>query len=142
MRRLKIGFLIIVLLAVFASCSSDTAWRRSTVATFELVGAGLGTTQTVTDILKSQGAITDAQVAQVKAVYIKAKGIYTLAGQTLKLAGQAESASKRDALLAEYDKLLAEFNKLAVEITNLIASWKKKVSLDEVKMWIAEGGDA
>jgi len=140
--RKGFSFLVMVFLISLAllSCSSDTAWRRSTIATYELVGAGLGTTQSVTAVLRSQGIITDAQVLKVKEIYAKARQSYILAGNTLKLAGQAESAAKRDALLAEYDKLLAEFNKLAQELFALIQTFKK-VSFNDVKELIMNGGE-
>jgi len=122
-------------------CTTDKAWRKATVDTYEILGISIGATPSITESLKTSGAITDEQLAKVKAVYNKAKLIFKSAGDALKLASAADTELKKEAALQNYTKLLADFNALSVQIVNLINEFtKKKVSMLDVQKWIQEGG--
>jgi hypothetical protein len=141
----QVRLLIIpILLACFlvVGCSSDKAWRKAAVDTYEILGISIGATPTITENLKSSGMINDEQLVKVKAVYNKAKAIYAAAGNTLKLASAADTEAKKEAALQDYSKLLTDFNALVVEITNLINSFTvKKISMFDVQGLIEKGGD-
>ena len=140
-RKILVGLLAIMLLAGLVGCSSDKAWRRATVDSYEILGAGIGATKPTVEALRAANIITDEQLAKVKAIENKAKATYASAGSALKLASAAETEAKKELALQEYTKLLADFKKLLLEITDLINSFStKKVSILEVQKWITEGG--
>ena len=140
----RISFLVIpILLAMFlvVGCTTDKAWRKAAVDSYEILGISIGATPTVAENLKASGTITDEQLVRVKAVYNKAKLTYKALGDALKLASAADTEVKKEAALQDYTKLLADFNALSVQIVNLINEFtKKKVSLLDVQKWIQEGG--
>ena len=121
-RWLVLPILLACLLVV--GCGTDKAWRKASVSTYEALGISIGTTPTITETLKAQGAITDEQVIKVKVVYNKAIATYKTLGDTLKIASAAETEAQKEAALQNYDKILADFNILIIELTNLINSFK------------------
>ena len=140
--RKRSMFLVLVLvwMVVLSGCASDMAWRKATVTTFELVGTGFETTRTTTEILKANGVISDIQLAKIKDVYNKAVVAYAKAGETLKLAGRVATSAEKETLLNDYATYIAEFTKLSVEVYNMIKDFNKKVSLNEIRGLIMEGG--
>ena len=139
-RKISLFLVMVVMMAMVVSCTSDTPWRKATVTTYELVGIGVGANRDIAEALKAQGLITDEQLGKIKIAYNKAQAVYVAAGRALKLAGKAASASDRDVLLTEYDKLLAEFRTLAYQVYDLIKGFKK-VSYLEVQEAIMTGGE-
>ncbi len=140
MKRKGLPILISIVLLVCLSCTTDTPWRKATVSTYELLGAGIGATRDTAEILRTQNVITDVQLAKIKDTYNKARGAYVAAGNALKLAGQVASASERDVLLAEYSKLLSNFAVLSVQLYDLVKGLKK-VSYYDVMEWVKNGGE-
>jgi hypothetical protein len=141
MQRRLIRFQVLFLVMVFlVGCASETPWRKITVETYELVGAGFGVTKDTSESLKAQNLITDAQLAKIKEIYGKARASYVAAGNALKVAGRAVAASQRDNKLAEYSKLMADFAVLAGQVYDLIKGFKK-VSLNDVIKDIQAGGE-
>ncbi len=118
--RTQVIVISIILCFLLAGCASDTAWRKATVTTYELVGATIEQTRPTAEGLDANKVISDATLAKIKDFYNRAIIIYGKAGKALKLAGQTEDVIKRDALLSEYEKLLAEFKSLSLEIYKLI----------------------
>lgn len=117
--------LIIIMLLTCISCATDTAWRKATVTTYELIGDGIGSAKDTVIALKAQNLISDENVAKTKELYNKAQKIYVTMGNTLKAAGKAENAAKKDELFTQYDVLLKEFRTLSYEIYSLIKNIKK-----------------
>ena len=117
--------LIIIMLLTCISCATDTAWRKATVTTYELIGDGIGSAKDTVIALKAQNLISDENVAKTKELYNKAQNIYVTMGNTLKAAGKAENAAKKDELFTQYDVLLKEFRTLSYEIYSLIKNIKK-----------------
>ena len=117
--------LIIIMLLTCISCATDTAWRKATVTTYELIGDGIGSAKDTVIALKAQNLISDENVAKTKELYNKAQKIYVTMGNTLKAAGKAENAAKKDELFTQYDVLLKEFRTLSYEIYRLIKNNKK-----------------
>ncbi len=128
MRKIRLSIVAIlmslVLVACF-SCTTDSAWRKATVTTYELIGDGIGSAKDTVIILKAQNLISDETNAKAKELYNKAQKIFVAMGNILKAAGKAENAAKKDELLLQYDALLKEFKALSYEIYNLVKNIKK-----------------
>lgn len=128
MRKFRLSIVTILMSLVLIaciSCATDTAWRKATVTTYELIGDGIGSAKDTVVVLKAQNLISDENVAKAKELYNKAQKIFVTMGNTLKAAGKAENAAKKDELLIQYDALLKEFKILSYEIYNLIKNIKK-----------------
>jgi hypothetical protein len=120
------------------SCASDIPWRKATVATFELVGVGVGATRDTAEALRVKNVISEDQILKIKDIYNKAQKSYAAAGNALKLAGRVVSTTERDASLAEYVKLLSDFKTLTIQLYDLIKGFKK-VSYNEVLEAVRDG---
>jgi hypothetical protein len=139
-KKVFVGLLAMVMVVGLMGCATETPWRKATVATYELLGVGIGAARDTSILLRSQNVITDAQLLKIKDVYNKARNSYIAAGNALKLAGQAANVTSRDASLAEYTKLLADFNALSTQLYDLIKGFKK-VSYNDVLEMVRNGGD-
>jgi len=117
--RIAVGIMCVMALFIL-SCTTDTAWRRATVSTYELLGEGLSGAKDTTIVLYQQNVISTGKLEKAKVLFNKAQSIYVLMGKSLKLAGRAQDAITRDKYIEEYEGLLAEFSKLSVEIYDLV----------------------
>ncbi len=138
MKKVRSLSVVLLVLVLLAGCASNTPWRKATVVTFELVGVGIGATKDTTELLKAQGVISDAQLANIKEIYNKAVATYAKAGAALKLAGQVASASERDFNLAEYTKFIGEFASLSQQLYDLIKGFKKVSLNDTLELIVTE----
>ena len=125
MRKAKYLVPIILVAFLLAGCASDMPWRKATVTTFELSGIGIAHIKETAEHLRDVGAIDDAKVAEIKAIYNEAERAHEAAGDALDAAIDTKDAIERDILLEKFDELLTKFKNLAYKVVGLINDIRK-----------------